>query len=97
MHVLRFFVDSSGWPMMQYKVFPIYPIWSPANAPLIRMWKVNPDGSPNLFMNVPSLVLYCPIWSIDSLKFVGRQKLVSVGLSKICGFLEGGHCTKCNL
>ncbi len=28
-HPFRFFVDSSSWPMMQYKVSPIDNIWSP--------------------------------------------------------------------
>jgi len=50
------------------------------------MWKPNPNGSPNLLMNVPSLAPYCAIWDIDPLKFVERQKLISVELSKYVDF-----------
>ncbi len=54
--------------------------------PLIRLWKVNPNGSPKLLMGVPSLVIYCPIWGIDPSKYVERQMFISVGLSKYVDF-----------
>jgi hypothetical protein len=63
MHQFRFFVDSSSWPVMQYKVSPTDPMWSPIDWPLIRLWKANLDGSPKLPTRVPSHVLYHPIWA----------------------------------
>jgi len=58
----------------------------------MKLWKANPNGSPKLLMGVRSLVPYRPIWGND---FWGlwRDKSSLV----ICGFLEGGHCTKCNI
>jgi hypothetical protein len=61
MHLFRFFVDSSCWLVMQYKVSPIDIVWSPIHGLLIKLWKVNPDGSPKLSTRVPSFVLYCSI------------------------------------
>jgi hypothetical protein len=75
---------------MQYKVSPIDPIWSPSDVLLIKMWKTNPDGSPKLPMNVPILVPYCPIWGIDPLRFVEKQKFINVGLSKYVDFWKVG-------
>jgi hypothetical protein len=54
------------------------------------MWKANLDGSPKLTMNVPSLVPYPPIWGIDPLGFVEKQKLINVGLSKYEDFWKAG-------
>jgi hypothetical protein len=48
----------------------------------ITLWKVNPDGSPKLPRGTFSLVLYCPIWSIDPSRSPKKQKFISVGLSK---------------
>jgi len=68
--------------MMQYKVSPIYLVWSPINGPLIKLWKANPDGSPKLPTGVPSHVLYHPIWGNDALKLMQKEKFISFGLSK---------------
>jgi len=61
MNIFRFFVDSFGWPMMQFKVSPTNNIWIPIEAPPIQLWKANVDGSPKLPTRVPSLVPYRPI------------------------------------
>jgi hypothetical protein len=29
---------------MQYKVYPIDPVWNPIDVQLIRLWKANPDA-----------------------------------------------------
>jgi hypothetical protein len=88
--MFRFFVDSSGWPTMQYKVSPTDPMWSPIDGPLINLWKVNPNSSPNLPTRVPSLVLYCPIWGNDASRSVEREKFISFGLSKYVDFWKVG-------
>jgi hypothetical protein len=75
MHLFKFFIDSMGWPIMQYKVSPIDPIWSLVNAPPIKLWKANLDGSPKLFMGIFSHVLYHPIWGIDPSRSIERQKV----------------------
>ncbi len=62
MHIFRFFVDSLGWPMMQYKVSPTNLVLSLIDAPLIILWKANPYGLPKLPTGVPCLVPYCPLW-----------------------------------
>jgi len=82
MHIFKFFVDSTGWPITQYNVSPTNLVQSPVDVLPIRLWKANLDGSPKLPTNMPSPVLYCPIWGIDPSKFVERQKFINVGLSK---------------
>jgi len=57
---------------MQYKVFPIDPTWSLANALPIKLWKTNPNGPPKLPMGVPTPLPYCPICGIDPSKFFER-------------------------
>jgi hypothetical protein len=47
----------------------------------IRLWKVNPDGSPELPMGVLSFVPYRPIWNNDLSRFVEKQKFISARLS----------------
>jgi len=37
MHLFHFFVDSSWWLVMQYKVFPIDSIWNPKDGPTILL------------------------------------------------------------
>ncbi len=91
MHMFRFFVDSLGWPVMQYKVSPIDPIQSLIDGPLIRLWKANLNGSPKFPIRVPSLILYRLIWGNDASKSVEKKKLWTI---QICRFLEGEHCAK---
>ncbi len=86
MHLFRFFVNSSGWPMMQYKVSPTDLVWSPIDGPLIRLWKVNSNGSTKLPTRVPSPILYHPIWGKDALRLVERKKFISSRLSKYMNF-----------
>jgi len=76
--------------MIQYKVSPIDPIRSPIDGPLIRLWKVHPNGSPKLHVRVPSLVLYCPIWGNDASRLVERKKFISSRLSKYVNFWKVG-------
>ncbi len=54
MHLFKFLV-------VQYKISPTNPVWSPKDALPIRLWKVNPDGSPKLPMGMPSPIPYCSI------------------------------------
>jgi hypothetical protein len=61
MHLFRFFVNSFGCLMIQYKISPINSIWSPMEGLPIQLWKVNPNGSPKLPIGVPNLVPYRPI------------------------------------
>jgi hypothetical protein len=90
MHMFNFFVDSLGWPLMQYKVSPTNLMWSPIHGPLIRLWKANLDNSLKLPIGVPSLVLYCPIWGNDASRLVEREKFISFGLSKYMDFSKVG-------
>jgi hypothetical protein len=85
MHLFRFIIDLSGWPMM-YKVSPIDLVWSPINAPLIRLWKANLDGSPQFSIRVLSLVPYCPIWGNNVSRSVKKEKFISAKLSKYVDF-----------
>jgi len=86
MHMFRFFVDSSSWLAMQYKVSAINLVWSPIDGPLIRLWKGNPDGSPKLPIGVPSFVLYHLIWGNDASRSVEKEKFISYGLQKYMDF-----------
>ncbi len=90
MHLFNFFVDSFGWPMMQYKVSLINSIWSPIEGPLIQLWKVNADGFPKLPTRVCSIVPYCPIWGHDVVRLVDREKFINVGLFKYVEFWKQG-------
>ncbi len=92
MHFFRFFIDSLGWPMMQYKVSPTNPIRSPVDGPPIKLWKVNLDGSPMLHVRVPSLVLYYPIWGNDASRSMERE---NSRLSKYMDFLKVGIVQSC--
>jgi hypothetical protein len=42
MHIFRFFVDSSCWLVIQYKVSPTNPVWSFIGVLLIRLWEAIP-------------------------------------------------------
>jgi hypothetical protein len=64
MHLFRFFVDSSSWPIMQYIVSPIDNVWSLTDGPPIKLWKCNLDGSLKLPIKIPSPVPYHPIWGL---------------------------------
>ncbi len=86
MHLFRFFVDSLGWPMMQYHVYPIDHVWSPIDGPSIRLWKVNPDNSPKLLIGVPSPILYHPIWGNDASRLMEKTNFISFGLFKYMDF-----------
>ncbi len=86
MHLFRFFVDSLGWLMMQYKVSPINHVWNPIDGPLIRLWKTNLDNSTKLPTRVPSPILYRPIWGNDASRLMEKEKFISFGLSKYMDF-----------
>jgi len=81
-HLFIFFVDSSSWLVMQYKVFPTNPIWSPINGFQIKLWRSNPNGSPKLLTRVPSHIHHCPIWGNDASRLVEREKFINFRLSK---------------
>ncbi len=90
MHMFRFFVDSLGWPIMQYKVSPPDNVRSPTYELPIKLWKSNLDGSPKLPTRVPSPIPYCQIWGNDALRSVEKKKFISVGLSKYVEFWKQG-------
>jgi hypothetical protein len=71
---------------MQYKVAPIDLVWRPIDGLLIRLWKVNPNGSPKLPIGILSLVLYHPIWGNDALRSVERENFITFGISKYMDF-----------
>jgi len=81
MHLINFFVDSSGWHVMQYNFSLVNHVWSPIYMLPTRLWKVNLDGSPELPMRVLSFVPYRPIWNNDLSRFVEKQKFISARLS----------------
>jgi hypothetical protein len=81
--------------MMQYKVSPIDFVCSPTNAPLIRLWKANFNGSQKLPMGIPSPIFYCPF---GTLILQGLLRNKSGGLSKYVDlYMEGGLYIKCNI
>jgi hypothetical protein len=86
MHLFRFFMDSSSWPMMQYKVSPINSIQSPMDGPPIQLWKASLYGFPKLPIKVPNLVPYHPIWGHDGVRSVKREKFINARLSKYVEF-----------
>ncbi len=81
MHFFEFFVESSDWHVMLYKISPTYSVCS-MDGPPIKFWKINSNGSPKLLIRILNLVPYCPILSHDALRFVEREKFISVELSK---------------
>ncbi len=94
MHLFRFFVNSSSWLMMQYKVSPIDLVWSSIDGPQIRLWKANIDGLPKLPARVPSPYSILPNLGQLCIKFNGETKFYKFWIIQICGFLEVGHCAK---
>ncbi len=71
---------------MLYKISPTYNVCSPMDAPPIKCWKINPNGSPKLPIRILNLVPYCLILSHDALKSVEREKFINVELSKYMEF-----------
>jgi len=65
-------------------------VWSPIDEPSIKLWKVNPYGSPKLLIKVLSHVLYRPIWGNDASRLVEREKFISSKLSKYVDFWKVG-------
>jgi hypothetical protein len=65
-------------------------VWSPIDGPLIRLWKANPDGSPNLPIGVPNLVQYHPIWGDDASRLVERIFFISSKPFKYVDFWKVG-------
>jgi hypothetical protein len=55
-------------------------------GPQPKLWKTNPNGSPQLPIGIPSLVPYCIIWSHDALRSMERENVISVGLPKYMKF-----------
>jgi hypothetical protein len=51
-HIFRFFVDSDGWPVFQYKESATDGVWLPRAGPH-RMWKEDPYGQPLLPTGTP--------------------------------------------
>ncbi len=90
MHLFRFFVDSLGWLVMQYKVSPTNSVWGPIDGFPIKLWKCNLDGSPKLPIGVPSPIPYHPIWGNNALRFVEKEKFISATLSKYVEFSKQG-------
>jgi hypothetical protein len=86
MHIFRFFVDSSNWHVMLYKISPTYNVYSPMDGPPIKFWKITPNGSLKLPIRILSLVLYCPILGHDALRSVQKEKFINVELSKYIEF-----------
>jgi hypothetical protein len=56
------------------------------DGPPIKFWKINPNGSPKLFIKILNLVPYCPILGHDALRSMEREKFISVELSKCMEF-----------
>jgi len=90
MHLLKKIVDSLGWHVMQYKVSPTNPVWSPIDVPSIRLWKTNLDGSLKLPTRVPSPIPYRPIWGNDVSRLAEREKFINARLSKYVDFWKVG-------
>ncbi len=86
MNLFRFFMDSSSWPMMQYKVSPIDSVWNPTKGLPVQLWKANVDGSPKLPTKVPKLVPYHPIWGHDAMRLMEKEKFISARLFKYMEF-----------
>ncbi len=82
LHIFRFFMHLSRWPMIQYKITLTDNIWSPTERLLIQLWKVNSNGFPKLPIGVLSLIPYGPISSHDVVTLVEREKFISARLSK---------------
>jgi hypothetical protein len=75
---------------MEYKVSPIDLVWSSIDVPLIRLWKVNPNGSPKMHTRVLSPVPYRPIWGNDVSRSLEGKKIISVRFSKYMDFWKVG-------
>ena len=49
----KFYMDSNGWPLMQYKILCMDIDWLPKEGGGIRLWKETIDGRPYLPIGVP--------------------------------------------
>jgi hypothetical protein len=86
MHFFRFFVDSFGWPMMQYKLSPNDKMCSSKECPTIQLWKSDDEGRPKLSSGISKLVPFHPFWANDITKAMEKQNFITFVISKYSEF-----------
>jgi hypothetical protein len=93
MHLFKFYVDESGWPVMRFKEFAVDQHWLPRNKPAIRLFKADADGNPKIPSGIPNPVPFKNLWGGEIVASTGNQDKAREQVSKNLvkkSFLKGG-------
>ena len=63
----KFYKDSNGWPLMQYKILSTDSEWLPTEGGGIRLWKETSDGRPKVPVGTPRPLPPQPIRCYDEI------------------------------
>ncbi len=86
MHIFGFFVESSRWLVMHYKISNIEIFSSLKNSLLIQLWSVNAKRWPKLPIGMLNLICFHLIWGNNALSYVEKDKFIKSGKSKYVEF-----------
>ena len=64
----KFYVDSSGWPLMEHKNLCTYIKWQPEDGKGIRLWFETTDGHPKVPRGAPRPLAPQTMKSFDEIK-----------------------------
>jgi len=64
----RFFTDTSGCPLMQYKTLCTDAEWLPQDSAGIKLWKVKPTGEPKVPLGDPTLLVPREMRNIEEIR-----------------------------
>jgi hypothetical protein len=65
MYLFKFYVDTTGVPVMKYKKSTVDAQWLPQNRPLVRLRKEDADDRPTLPVGSPKPVPFKPMWGSE--------------------------------
>ncbi len=65
---------------------PIDSKWSPKDGLVIRLWKSDVQGHPELLSGIPKHVPFRPIWGNDVSKSVEKEIFINNGILKYLVF-----------
>ena len=75
MHLIKFYVDSEGVPVMKFKKSAVDAEWEPRNKPPIKIWKEDEHGRPTLPTGSPKPVPFKPMWGVEEQNLSGNQDI----------------------
>jgi len=74
MHLLKFYVDNDGVPIMKYKKSTVDPKWLPFDRPSQCLWKKDHYGQPMLPLSCLKPTPFKPMWNSKVSKPTGNKE-----------------------